>query len=94
MKQPRALFNDILYHKTAEPGANSAGRGRFQRKAACVRVSLSAPVNEETQTHPSTGTKHRASTLHSFHNVIFVLGQHSHSGLWSRLELMCNVVLW
>lgn len=51
------------------------------------RVSLSTPVKEETQAHPSTGTEHRAPTLHSFHNVIFVLSQHSRSGLWSRLDV-------
>ncbi len=78
-------FNDILYHKTIEPGANSTGRGRFQREAVCV--SLSAPVNEETWTHPSTGTKHSTPTLHSFHNAIFVLSQHSQGGLWSCLDM-------
>lgn len=42
--------NDILYHKTTEPGANSTGRGRFQWEAASVFVlcvSLCAPENEE-----------------------------------------------
>lgn len=78
-KAARRPFDDILYHKATDPRANSTSRGRFQREAPYVCVHL----YEETWTHPSTGTKKKnsAPTLHSFHNVIFVLSQHSQSGL-------------
>lgn len=85
IKQPRGLLMITSIMRLLIPGANFTSRGRFQREALCVCVHL----YEETWTHPSTGTKKKnsAATLHSFHNVIFVLSQHSQSGLWSCFDM-------
>lgn len=94
-KQLRSLLMISSVIRLLSPGQTPLVRGDSREKP-CVYVCLSTPANEGTQTHPPTGIQHIAPTLPSFHNAIFVLSQHSQSGLWNclnmRLRSSCPVL--
>lgn len=45
------------------------------------RVSLSTPVKEETQAHPSTGTEHRAPTSIPF-TMLYLCSVNTHAAVY------------